>query len=36
MKLWRFWDGICYAFGKGFWHNTTCPACEREIEIEIE
>jgi len=26
-----------FAFGiGGFWHNTTCPACEREIEIEIE
>jgi len=35
--LWRFAVWMRYAFGiGGFWHNTTCPACERDIEIEIK
>ncbi|MBA7668711.1 hypothetical protein ES703_76826 [subsurface metagenome] len=34
---WRFVGGMRFAFGiGGFWHNTTCPACERDIEIEIQ
>jgi hypothetical protein len=33
----KFTDGLKYALGLGpIWVNITCPACEREIEVEAE
>jgi len=34
--FWRFGDGIRYAFHLGTIGATvTCPACERDVDIEI-
>lgn len=33
----KLWDGIWLALGIGpIWVRTTCPACEREIEVEVD
>lgn len=36
-RWWKFTDGVKYALGLGpMWVNTTCPCCERDIEVEAD